>query len=516
MEAPSSTSVSSDGPGPARPRHQRRSFRRSAGSSCSLHPDPLFVRSRDPSPCEQRNRRRLENFQASADLISVADGVPEFTGGRTMNSVTIPSEQLPPEDPKSQPQPVPSRKKRSTRSPEPEDDPTCIIVTPPCNRISKGTSNAERRRKSDGSMHRNEPNTGARRLSPHGANGSSVSPPAPSQSRNQTPTTQRQYKKPGDIDNKIKDVLKRPLSKTDKSNTLGQNYIFEAMVNAPNEDDDDDEVYETNAAGDPIRTPPERKKKTISLLKIGSTKNGTDKRSGRISRECRHSDVREKYFPEDRPIRLYSRMEKLVQAELAHLQHQFKCSCGKTHEEYFNVTEDLAREVARRWRTFCILEPYGDDGMLKPFWEYKLNNLRNSEKSETLDCHEERAKRWGEFSNPTLFDLVCYGGARIQPRIYLIASWVLSLLICSNLFNFSSIALLALITKELFSNSPAFDLPLLAVIFGFQESLLKDTSKCQESGSDLTNLIDPWTETNAAAASCSVAPLMQKVSASPT
>jgi hypothetical protein len=72
------------------------------------------------------------------------------------------------------------------------------------------------------------------------------------------------------------------------------------------------------------------------------------------------------YFPrseEDlRPVPHISRVERLIHAELAEYRRkEERCqgtTCGKSHQEWFEVDEQLALRVVRKWIAWMRKEPY--------------------------------------------------------------------------------------------------------------------------------------------------------------
>ncbi|KAI1740388.1 hypothetical protein F4680DRAFT_448144 [Xylaria scruposa] len=198
-----------------------------------------------------------------------------------------------------------------------------------------------------------------------------------------------------DVDDKITEVLLKRLSKTElKKDKIGKNYLFEVVP-----------------AGDTERV----------VVKIGHTTMSEERRMRAISNRCNHFSMEREADPEGRLIYLYQKAEKLMQAELYDCTYNFSCDCGEAHREYFDVDKTTAREVIRRWRAFCELEPYDANGILRPFWEQRLRDhntsyRKNDDQYRGLSEQEERRLRWQRFTTPTQLEKlsfnITYFGAR--------------------------------------------------------------------------------------------------------
>ena len=53
----------------------------------------------------------------------------------------------------------------------------------------------------------------------------------------------------------------------------------------------------------------------------------------------------------------YRRIEQLAHAELSHFRYSFDCACNRVHQEYFDVSEEVAHAVVRKWARFCERSP---------------------------------------------------------------------------------------------------------------------------------------------------------------
>ncbi|KAH8158556.1 hypothetical protein CIB48_g9689 [Xylaria polymorpha] len=188
-----------------------------------------------------------------------------------------------------------------------------------------------------------------------------------------------------DVDDKIIEVLLKPLSKRELDDKVGNNYLFEVVP-----------------AGDTEKV----------VVKIGHTTMSEQRRLRKISNQCNHFSMEREADPEGGPISLYQKAEKLMQAELYDCTYYFACACGVAHREYFDVDKTTAREVIRRWRAFCELEPYDSNGKLRPFWVQRLRERKLHRKNdgghEGLGEQEERRLRWKQFTTPTQLEKLSF------------------------------------------------------------------------------------------------------------
>lgn len=110
-------------------------------------------------------------------------------------------------------------------------------------------------------------------------------------------------------------------------------------------------------------------------IKIGITQQTVQTRLSSWQRQCGYiprlaasfSDVPHVY-----------RVESLVHFELAkYWRTEIKCSgCPRQHQEWFEVANDYAIEVARKYVDWIKeAQPFGEDGCLKPVWEVQVLRL---------------------------------------------------------------------------------------------------------------------------------------------
>ncbi|KAI4160392.1 MAG: hypothetical protein LQ342_005803 [Letrouitia transgressa] len=123
-----------------------------------------------------------------------------------------------------------------------------------------------------------------------------------------------------------------------------------------NEEQDEGEVYIYWVPGN------------FGLAKIGWTRKDVDDRLKGWRRQCGHLPRR--IFPTEyvtKPIPHAKRVELLIHAELNGMRRrECECDkCGKSHNEWFEVSNARAIAVAEKWTAWMLKEPYADDGKLK-------------------------------------------------------------------------------------------------------------------------------------------------------
>jgi hypothetical protein len=78
---------------------------------------------------------------------------------------------------------------------------------------------------------------------------------------------------------------------------------------------------------------------------------------------------------------LLSRIETVCHEELNNFRRRLTCNkqskdkpngCGKVHEEWFAVEEEVAERTVKRWRRFLVHKPYDKHGILNTFWRDRL------------------------------------------------------------------------------------------------------------------------------------------------
>ncbi|KAI7159557.1 hypothetical protein KC349_g4013 [Hortaea werneckii] len=150
----------------------------------------------------------------------------------------------------------------------------------------------------------------------------------------------------------------------------------------------------------------------LKLVKIGYTTDSIDKRVGKIGSQCRASSQQWQIEHEDPNISIlaYRRLERLVHTDLAPHRWFFLCKCGSTkddpnrvteHQEWFDVSPEIAIKTIKLWRSFLLRNPYGKplkntDMPLEGPWIARLKGYREAECDEEHDDHETRLGRWRE------------------------------------------------------------------------------------------------------------------------
>jgi hypothetical protein len=88
--------------------------------------------------------------------------------------------------------------------------------------------------------------------------------------------------------------------------------------------------------------------------------------------------------------------EELARLDLDHLRRDWWCpKCSQTHEEWFQVDQDRAMEVTKRWTTWINEQaPYSKDGKLKPMWAWLMDVRRVPRVLFGKDDHQARWTKW--------------------------------------------------------------------------------------------------------------------------
>jgi hypothetical protein len=107
------------------------------------------------------------------------------------------------------------------------------------------------------------------------------------------------------------------------------------------------------------------------------------------------------------------RAEKLAKRDLNHLRRDWKCSkCSKTHEEWFEVDEETAKEVIKRWTEWINKQvpyelnkqtPNDEHWRLKPMWAWLMDEQRAPRVSFGDDDHQARWTHWDRVLSPPSF-----------------------------------------------------------------------------------------------------------------
>lgn len=96
------------------------------------------------------------------------------------------------------------------------------------------------------------------------------------------------------------------------------------------------------------------------------------------------------------------RAERLAKLDMGHLQRDWKCSpCCQTHTEWFEVDEETAKQVARRWISWINNQtPYTILGDLEPMWEWLMDFRRAPRHDFAEHDHEARWAHWDRVLPP--------------------------------------------------------------------------------------------------------------------
>jgi hypothetical protein len=88
--------------------------------------------------------------------------------------------------------------------------------------------------------------------------------------------------------------------------------------------------------------------------------------------------------------------EELAKLDLDHLRRDWWCpNCLETHREWFQVDEERAMEVTKRWTTWINKEtPYAKDGKLKLMWAWLMDVRRVPRVLFGQDDHQARWTMW--------------------------------------------------------------------------------------------------------------------------
>ncbi|KAI6799455.1 hypothetical protein KC363_g1242 [Hortaea werneckii] len=148
----------------------------------------------------------------------------------------------------------------------------------------------------------------------------------------------------------------------------------------------------------------------LKLVKIGFTTDRVSDRISRIGSQCRASSKRWQIEHEDQniPILAYRRLERLVHMDLAPHRWFFLCECGLAkrnangpteHQEWFDVSPEIAIKTIKLWRSFLLQDPYGpplrDTKMqLKERWIHRVDKCKGMDCNEKHKDHETRLDRW--------------------------------------------------------------------------------------------------------------------------
>ncbi|KAI7240060.1 hypothetical protein KC330_g1543 [Hortaea werneckii] len=148
----------------------------------------------------------------------------------------------------------------------------------------------------------------------------------------------------------------------------------------------------------------------LELVKIGFTTGSVLKRVHQIASQCRAASQQWQieHDASDTPIFAYRRLEKLVHRDLAPHRWFFLCKCGSKkgdpnrvteHQEWFDVSPEVAIKTIKLWRSFLLQDPYGErlwntDMGLEGPWIARIKEYKEADCDEKHEDHEARLGRW--------------------------------------------------------------------------------------------------------------------------
>lgn len=107
------------------------------------------------------------------------------------------------------------------------------------------------------------------------------------------------------------------------------------------------------------------------------------------------------------------RAERLIHLDLADRRKPWECEGHRkdkvsTHEEWYDITEDEAKEAVEKWTSFMNEQrPYDSRRKLNPLWEYLLRT-RRIKIGEDFD-HDMRREQWKEIlATPTYLEFMSF------------------------------------------------------------------------------------------------------------
>ncbi|KDN67249.1 hypothetical protein CSUB01_03317 [Colletotrichum sublineola] len=142
------------------------------------------------------------------------------------------------------------------------------------------------------------------------------------------------------------------------------------------------------------------------LVKIGRTERDAQGRLKEIKAVCKplksawHSTATAENIP------FHGFAERLIHAELYNYRHRRRCVCGTEHREYFEVSEDIAVEVFKRWRDFCQKRPWDDGGTIRTLWSKRLDTRTAFDGPGQDFDHGKFGRHWSTYTMPWLIELM--------------------------------------------------------------------------------------------------------------
>ncbi|KAK1959726.1 hypothetical protein LY78DRAFT_750875 [Colletotrichum sublineola] len=79
---------------------------------------------------------------------------------------------------------------------------------------------------------------------------------------------------------------------------------------------------------------------------------------------------------------------------------------AQEHREYFEVSEDIAVEVFKRWRDFCQKRPWDDGGTIRTLWSKRLDTRTAFDGPGQDFDHGKFGRHWSTYTMPWLIELM--------------------------------------------------------------------------------------------------------------
>jgi hypothetical protein len=110
--------------------------------------------------------------------------------------------------------------------------------------------------------------------------------------------------------------------------------------------------------------------KRQSLLKIGRS-NDPEKRSKQHTEKC---GIPLRCIFASNRVKNVKRAERLIHIDLKHLIKRWNCDrCSRKHHEWFEVEEEIAKEIVKKWTRWINEQNPYFNGQLEPLWGYLMD-----------------------------------------------------------------------------------------------------------------------------------------------
>ena len=140
-----------------------------------------------------------------------------------------------------------------------------------------------------------------------------------------------------------------------------------------------------------------RDPKRDGVLKIGRSSD-PEKRHKRHKQKCGASMVC--VFASNR-VKNVKRVERLAHTDLKHLGRSWKCErCSEEHREWFEVEEETAKEIVRKWIKWINEQDPYRGGTLEPLWGYLMDWGRVPNPELEPKDHIGRWDHWNKVLSP--------------------------------------------------------------------------------------------------------------------